>query len=111
MDKNQSLFSHLKQNYVMPFVFVKRDSIMTQDQVKNILGDLISANKVKTPLLVTFIALAVLMVICSAFLCRKHGKTNDSEYGEKLYSPLGNSRMTNDSVRKINQSIMKSTST
>ena len=33
MNKNQSLFSHLKENYVMPFVFVKRDSIMSQDQV------------------------------------------------------------------------------
>ena len=72
MNNNQALFSHLKGNFVMPFVFVKRDSIMTQDQVKNILGDLISANKIKIPLLAAFISVAVLLVICSALLCRKH---------------------------------------
>ena len=96
----------------MPFVFVKRDSIMTQDQVQNILGDLISTKKMKTPLLVSFIVLAVLTVICSALLCKKHKQViAEDEMRDKNYSQLGNSRMTNGSARNINQSIMKSTST
>jgi hypothetical protein len=107
MNKNQSLFSHLKENYVMPFVFVKRDFIMTQEQVKNILGDLISAKKLQSPLLATFLVLALLTVTCSVLLYKKHKQVLAED--KIHYSQLGDSRL--DSVRNINRSTTKSTST
>lgn len=46
---NATLFSHFDEGYVIPFIFVQRDSIMTNDQVSEILGLLILAARVKTP--------------------------------------------------------------
>ena len=111
MHKNHSLFNHLKEDYVMPFVFVKRDSIMTKDQVHDILGSLITSQKIMIPMQVVGIVLTVLMVICSALLCRKHKQiANDPDY-ESLLRESKLSKSGISEYKKINRSTMQSIST
>lgn len=62
LNNGHELFSHLKTSYVLPFTFVQRMSVMTDEQVKDVLGPIITAGQLKTPLLITFIILAFLFV-------------------------------------------------
>lgn len=70
------IFNQFDTDLIMPFVFVKRDSVMTDDQVRAILGDLISAASVKIPLLCVFIILGVLLATLSC-CCLKKLRTDE----------------------------------
>ena len=52
-------------------MFVRRDSVMTDDQVRAILGDLIGAAGIKIPMLCAFIILGVVLLILSCYCLRK----------------------------------------
>lgn len=68
---NLTLFSHLEEGYVFPFVFVRRDSIMSDDEVSQILGTLITAAELRIPLLVTFLVLGFVLALVGCCLVKR----------------------------------------
>ena len=44
---------------------------MTDEQVADILGDLITAAKIRIPMLVTFAIVGVMLLVCGGCLCKK----------------------------------------
>ena len=65
------LFGHMADDFILPFVFVQRDSIMTDDQVSQILGALITASKLRAPILITLCAIGFLMPIVGGCMFKK----------------------------------------
>lgn len=65
------LFSHMQNDYIMPFYFIKRDSVMSDDQVVEILGDLITAAKLCMPIMVGLGALGLMLIICGGCMVKK----------------------------------------
>lgn len=88
MTDSRGLFSDMKGDYVIPFVFVKRDSVMTDDQVQNILGDLITAGNIKVPVLLTSAFLGVALCVVGACVCKKlnarKNKMQGYDYMERM---------------------------
>ena len=84
------LFDHMQDDFIIPFVFVKRDSIMTNDQVSQILGDLITAGSFRMPILITLITLGVIFSIGGACCFRKYRdlKNEKLSYGHLERSGL-----------------------
>ena len=82
---SKGLFSDMQGDYIIPFVFVKRDSLMSEDQVSDILGDLITAGKVKIPILCVLAIAGALLTVCGACCCRK---VRSLKNGQRKYSAL-----------------------
>lgn len=75
------LFSHLQHEFVLtPLTYVKRESVMTQEQVNQILGVLYIARKAKIGITVTFCVIgALLLALCVVmFLKSKRMARNES---------------------------------
>ena len=69
-DKN-GLFNQFNEDLIVPFVFIKRDSVMTKEQAMYVFRDLVTAAKIKIPPLVVFIVVGLLFVICGGCIHRK----------------------------------------
>lgn len=68
---NTSLFAHLDHGYVVPFLFVQRDAIMTNEQVSDILGQLILLSRVRIPCLIVLVILGMVMVATGGCLIKR----------------------------------------
>lgn len=66
------LFDNFEDDLIIPFVFVKRDSLMTDAQVSAILGDLYTASAVKLPILIGLITIGLLFAICGACCFKRY---------------------------------------
>ena len=61
----------MQDDYIMPFYFVQRDSIMTDAQVVDILGALITAAKLSMPIMVALGAIGLALIVCGACMTKK----------------------------------------
>ena len=73
------LFDHMQDDFVIPFVFVKRDSIMTDEQVQTILGDLITAGALKIPVLVVLVIISLILLISGACCWKKYRSSTSKD--------------------------------
>jgi len=83
MNKQDFLFNHIENDFVItPLAFVKRESIMTKSQVRDILGDLYTARTARTAGLATLLVVGVLLVALAIFMfCRFRKIKKEEEYG------------------------------
>ena len=77
------LFDNFEDDLIIPFVFVKRDSLMTDAQVSAILGDLYTASAVKLPILIGLITIGLLFAICGACCFKRYRQVHNemTSYG------------------------------
>ena len=73
------LFDNFEDDLIIPFVFVKRDSLMTDAQVSAILGDLYTASAVKLPILIGLITIGLLFAICGACCFKRYRQVQNEE--------------------------------
>jgi hypothetical protein len=99
-DSNLTLFSHLDQGFIVPFVFVQRDSIMTDAQVSEILADLITAAQIRIPLLVVFVVLGIFLVAVGGCLIKRYRglQREEGSYGELIKNKLIDERTYKDGL-------------
>ena len=87
------LFNLFQDDIIIPFAFVQRDSIMTNDQVSQILGQLIDANKTKLPILFAFIGLGLIITICGACRFKKYQQMSRDNHS---YDALQRNNLLNE---------------
>ena len=77
------LFDYIQSDFMItPLTFVKRESIMTKSQVRDILGDLYTARTARTAGLATLLVVGVLLLALAIFMfCRFRKVKKEEEYG------------------------------
>ena len=71
--KKDDLYNWIQNDYglIVPLTFVRREALLSEAQVEEILGDLITANKAKTILLIILVIVGVILLLLGAFLMYK----------------------------------------
>lgn len=100
------LFSQFKKDTIFPFVFVKRDSIMTNDQVMDILGDLVTAAKIRAPILVSLILFGLLLVVAGSCILKR---LQNLVIDENSYESLERKKLVDESTYKNGLGVQRDT--
>ncbi|CDW87257.1 cd36 family protein [Stylonychia lemnae] len=93
-----NLFNYIKPDsfIITPLTYVKRESIMTKSQVKDILGDLYVARTARTAGLATLLSIGVILLGLSIFMfCRFRKVKKEEEYG--IFDTKKNQKQINQS--------------
>ena len=85
-----TLFSHLQHEFIItPLTFVRRESILSHDQVHLILGDIFTAQKVKLFITIVLVVVAVLLAALAIWMIRKSKQLRRIEsLGLTEYHPI-----------------------
>lgn len=66
------MFDYMQQPFTLvPFVFVKRESVDTQDVINDLFGDLILANNIKVPVIIASLLIGILTLVLAVYLIRR----------------------------------------
>ena len=74
---SNGLFAMFDADPLIPFVFVQRDSVMTDDQVGNILEALVLANKLRIPVLIGLVTLGTVLLVVAGCCFKRHRDLRD----------------------------------